>query len=114
MDEFPNRKFDSSRQIGWIADEMADIIPEIVKEDSEGFKYIAYSHAAPILGEAIKQLKEETDIKTNVLASKASDDHEVLLTLRNTVSAMENEMKKLAEENKRLQSMLNDVLLKLQ
>ena len=45
--------------MGWIADEVEDIIPEIVVEDDEGYKHIAYSHATPLLAEAIKEVRTE-------------------------------------------------------
>ena len=45
--------------MGWIADEVEDIVPEIVVEDDEGYKHIAYSHATPLLAEAIKEVRTE-------------------------------------------------------
>jgi predicted RNase H-like nuclease (RuvC/YqgF family) len=114
VDEFPDRKFDSALQIGWIADDMAEILPEIVKEDDEGYKYIAYAHAGPVLGEAIKHLKHETDFKTDSLATEASEDRKELLALKGTVAAMQDQLQKLSEENKKLSDLLNEVLKKLQ
>ena len=42
-------------QIGFIAQEMEEIIPEIVSTDANGYKGIAYAKLTPILVEAIKE-----------------------------------------------------------
>jgi len=46
---------DKERQVGFIAQEMEKILPEVVSTDSEGYKGISYSHLTPILVEAIKE-----------------------------------------------------------
>merc|ERR1711868_215662 len=45
-------------QIGFIAQEMESIVPEIVNEQ-EGIKAIAYSHTSPLLVGAIQELYDE-------------------------------------------------------
>jgi hypothetical protein len=44
-----------NKQIGFIAQEMEEIIPEIVSTDANGYKGIAYAKLTPILVEAIKE-----------------------------------------------------------
>lgn len=58
-DEFPDKNFSSKKQIGFSAQEVERIIPEIVVTGSDGFKGVKYSKLAPILVEALKELKKD-------------------------------------------------------
>lgn len=78
--EFPDRDFNTSKQIGVIAQEVENIFPELVKTDNEGYKSMDYMSLTAVLLEAIKeqqaqieQLKEErADLKTDVELLKAA------------------------------------------
>ena len=48
--------------MGLIAQDVEKILPEVVSEDNEGYKSIAYSAVIPVLIEAIKELKAENDV----------------------------------------------------
>ena len=48
-------------QIGVIAQELEEVLPELVNTDSQGFKSVDYVGIAPVLIEAIKELKAEKD-----------------------------------------------------
>lgn len=45
-------------QIGFIAQEVEEIVPEIVSTDREGYKGIAYAKLTPILVKAIQEQQE--------------------------------------------------------
>lgn len=47
------------RQLGFIAQEVEEIFPEVVYTDGDDFKGLQYSRFAPILVEALKQLTDE-------------------------------------------------------
>jgi hypothetical protein len=47
--------------IGVIAQEIQDIIPEVVQENVDGFLSVAYGNITGLLIEAIKELKKELD-----------------------------------------------------
>jgi hypothetical protein len=51
----------SRRQIGWIADEVEKILPELVEEDASGFKAVAYSRSVSVIAEAVKELQDITN-----------------------------------------------------
>jgi hypothetical protein len=38
VDEYPERKLPSSSQVGWIADEVQELFPELVTIDEEGYQ----------------------------------------------------------------------------
>jgi hypothetical protein len=53
--------FGSEKQIGVIAQEIEEVLPELVVTDNEGFKAVKYENLTPVLIEAIKELKAEKD-----------------------------------------------------
>lgn len=60
-DEFKEREFDTKKQIGLIAQEVEEILPELIQTDSEGYKSVEYSKVTALLIEAIKELKNENN-----------------------------------------------------
>ncbi len=57
--EFPNKNFSNGTTIGWIAQEVEKVVPELVMEDTEGFKAVAYARSVALLGNAIAELRQE-------------------------------------------------------
>ena len=53
--EFPEKQFTDTRQIGFIAQELEKIYPEMVFTDEKGYKSVDYSRLTPVLVEAIKE-----------------------------------------------------------
>jgi hypothetical protein len=63
---------DRSKQIGFIAQDVEKVVPELVMTDAKGIKSVEYSNMTPLLVEAIKdQQKQIDDLKTEVEALKA-------------------------------------------
>ncbi|MBI2966927.1 MAG: tail fiber domain-containing protein [Bacteroidetes bacterium] len=60
-DEFPDKHFDNQRQIGFIAQDVEKIYPELVKTDNNGFKSIDYGKLTPLLLEAIKEQEKQIE-----------------------------------------------------
>jgi hypothetical protein len=61
------RKRDGIKSIGFVAQEVEEIIPEIVTEDEEGIKSVAYQNVVGLLVEAIKeQQRQIEDLKSAV------------------------------------------------
>ena len=54
--EFPNRMFSENRALGFIAQEVEQVIPEVVQTENstEGFKSVQYDKVVALLVEAIK------------------------------------------------------------
>jgi hypothetical protein len=55
----PGMNFTEGRQIGFLAQEVEQILPELVTTDSRGYKSVAYANVVPVLVEAIKTLKKD-------------------------------------------------------
>lgn len=63
---------DKKRQFGVIAQEVEKVLPEVVSEDSEGFKSVEYGKLSPLVIEAIKELKAENNaLKKRIEALEA-------------------------------------------
>ena len=54
-EDFPERNFDKDEHIGIIAQELEKVFPELVIEDSQGMKAVAYDKLSAVLLEAIKE-----------------------------------------------------------
>ena len=63
-EEYPERNFDDRVQLGFIAQEIEKILPEVVDTDSKGWKSVQYTQIVALLVEAIKDLSKQYDAKT--------------------------------------------------
>ncbi len=60
-DEFPARAFGARQSYGLVAQEVEDVLPELVSTDDDGYKAVNYSKLPLITLQAIKELKTEND-----------------------------------------------------
>jgi hypothetical protein len=51
------------RQIGFIAQEVEQVLPELVSTDDDGTKSVAYASAVPVLVEAIKEQQKQIELQ---------------------------------------------------
>ncbi|MCK4857653.1 MAG: tail fiber domain-containing protein [candidate division Zixibacteria bacterium] len=66
--EYPDQKFDDQTHLGFIAQEIKDLLPGVVMTDNDGYMSVDYSRLTPLLVEAMKELKTENDELRNRLA----------------------------------------------
>jgi len=59
--EFPQMHFSKTRQIGFIAQEVEKVVPELVSKDRQGMRSLDYTQVVPILVEAIKQQQKQIE-----------------------------------------------------
>lgn len=74
-DQLKNTNVDDRRQIGFIAQDVEKVIPELVSTDKDGFKSVQYANITAVLVEAVKE--QQTQIET----------------LRKTIEALEAKLK---------------------
>jgi len=67
---FPGKGFDDRRQLGFIAQEVREVLPELVTTDADGYLSVGYTALIPVLTEAIKQLRAEKDAEITRLNAK--------------------------------------------
>ncbi len=54
-------QFSPNKQIGFIAQEVEEVFPELVSTDANGYKSVAYDKITPILVEAVKEQQREIE-----------------------------------------------------
>jgi hypothetical protein len=72
-DEFPSKKFETKEQIGWIADDVQEIIPEIVQEDNDGFLSVAYARTNVLIASALTELRAESNQEINEIQNEINE-----------------------------------------
>jgi hypothetical protein len=71
-DEFPERNFEKGRQLGMIAQDVEEILPEVVTTDNQGYKSVEYGKISALLIEAVKELKRMAE-KAMASAKQTND-----------------------------------------
>ncbi|NOQ27140.1 MAG: hypothetical protein GQ564_17405 [Bacteroidales bacterium] len=61
VDEFPQQRFSDGRQLGFIAQEVEKIAPNLVKEGPNGYKGVEYTKFTPIIVEALKEQQNQIE-----------------------------------------------------
>ncbi len=79
--KWPDRKFTTNRQIGFIAQELVEIFPEIVHTDADGYMSVSYDKLTAVLVEAIKEQQ--------VQIQKQNDEIQNLKKMENRISQLE-------------------------
>jgi hypothetical protein len=74
-DEYPDKNFERGAHYGCIAQEVQEILPEVVREGPDGDKAVAYSEIVPVLIESIKdQQAQIEELRTEVCRLKEALD----------------------------------------
>ena len=86
-EEFPDMHFSDRRSIGFIAQEMEKVYPELVQTDRKGYKSVDYAKLTPALVEAIKEQQKlieqlQADREALKVECKATADKLSALTER--------------------------------
>jgi|GEM_PF-2510195 len=69
---FPEKKFSDRHQLGFIAQELREILPDAVSEDADGYLAVGYTAVVPVLAEAIEELKAQKDAEIAALQQKVA------------------------------------------
>ncbi len=59
QNEFPQMEFSDKRQIGFSAQEIEKLFPELVMTDNNGYKSVDYGRLTPVLVEAMKEQQQQ-------------------------------------------------------
>jgi hypothetical protein len=88
-DEFKDRGFSESRQIGLIAQDMEKVFPELVIAIEDGYKSVDYTMLTAVLVEAIKEQQAQIE----ALQSNNAELKAALTTSTKEVDALETHLK---------------------
>ncbi|QQR99054.1 MAG: tail fiber domain-containing protein [Sphingobacteriales bacterium] len=83
--DFKDKNFSKEKQIGFIAQEIETIFPELVFTDEDGYKSVDYAKITPVLVEAIKELKNEIDGLRNENNTLKAEINDRLLNLEKVI-----------------------------
>jgi len=62
-DEFPDRHFGNAQNYGLIAQDVEQVLPELVATDGDGYKAVDYSQLPLLTIQAVKELKTENEAR---------------------------------------------------
>lgn len=72
-DKFAGKKFSNTEQYGFLAQEIQNVFPELVHENKEGYLSVNYIGLIPVLTEALKEVKAESDERLSMLEKEIED-----------------------------------------
>lgn len=58
-EQYPQQRFSDRAQVGFVAQEILDVVPEVVSQGADGYYSVDYGKLAPLLVEAVKELRLE-------------------------------------------------------
>ena len=67
-DEFPAHEFTDARQVGLIAQEVLQVVPEVVSEGGDGMYSVDYGKLTPVLVEAIREQQGALEVQRDEIA----------------------------------------------
>ena len=69
-EEFTDKNFPEYNQLGFIAQEVEAVIPQVVRTDNEGYKAVDYAKITALLTQAIKEQQDIIDAQKAKIASQ--------------------------------------------
>lgn len=87
-EEFKNRNFPRSTQLGFIAQNVEQVLPEVVKTDGAGYKSVDYAKITALLNEAVKEQQQQIESQSDIIKVQ----QELLASLAEKYESISQEM----------------------
>ena len=102
---WPEMNFPNGRQIGFIAQELEKVLPELTRTDKNGYKSVMYQDLTPVLVEAVKTLKGHLDEKQKQIDGLQAQVREIAALKKRVadMEALQADLTALAKELKKAQ-----------
>ena len=81
-DEFPDKGFTDNTQIGFIAQDIEKIFPQMVFTDDKGYKSVDYSRLTPVLVEALKAQQKIIDTQNQSINELKAEVKDIQASLK--------------------------------
>ena len=94
---FPQMKFDHGTQLGFVAQEIKKVLPEVVSQDAQGYYSIAYSKVIPVLVEAIKDQENIMEQQQAAIERETKEKNTEIQNLKQSVSELKAAVSRLAQ-----------------
>jgi len=86
-------KFEKGRQIGFIAQDVEKVVPELISKSSDGFYTMKYAEVNALLVEAVKEQQKQIET-LNAENKKLRSDVDQLKSLQDQINELKSSMKK--------------------
>ncbi len=70
VDEFSDRNFPTTKQVGFIAQNVEEVLPEVVRTNGDGYKAVDYAKVTALLNEAIKEQQNQISTQAEIIKSQ--------------------------------------------
>jgi len=70
VDEFKSRKFSTTKQVGFIAQNVEEVLPEVVQTYGDGYKAVDYAKITALLNEAVKEQQLQIEQQAQLIKSQ--------------------------------------------
>ncbi len=87
-EEFASRNFPTTKQVGFIAQNVETVLPEVVRTNGDGYKAVDYAKITALLNEAIKEQQQIINSQDKVIQSQ----QEMLASLFEKYESISGEM----------------------
>ena len=77
-DDYPDREFDNLPHLGFIAQEVEKLVPEVVTTDADGYESVDYGRLTPVLVEAIQEQQKAIEQQKAEIAELKSLVHSLV------------------------------------
>ncbi len=85
-DEFENLNFPKGKKYGFIAQELKEVLPEVVNKGSDGYYAINYSGIIPVLAQAIKEQQKIIKEQSKKISNFEVELNQIKAMLNNSTS----------------------------
>ncbi|MDH4035762.1 MAG: tail fiber domain-containing protein, partial [candidate division Zixibacteria bacterium] len=90
--DYPKHDFDDQKHLGFIAQEVEELYPEMVMTDKNGYKSVDYSRLTPVLVEAIKEQQEQIKSQNAQIETQQAQLDKLQVLVNNLVSMTQSSM----------------------
>ncbi|NUQ47853.1 MAG: tail fiber domain-containing protein, partial [Phycisphaerae bacterium] len=90
-EEFPDHQFAEDRQLGFIAQEVEKVLPQVVQRSADGYLSVDYGRLTPVLVEAIKELRQDNERLRSTKNAEIQSLRDELQELKDMVRRMSAE-----------------------
>ena len=99
IDEFPHKSFEDKKQWGFVAQEIEKVMPELVKEDKNGYLKLNYTGVIPLLTKAMQEQQTEMEKQQKEIDQLKAQLQSIMKMLDNDMSDKTDDKK--ADDNKK-------------
>ena len=99
IDEFPHKGFEDKKQWGFVAQEIEKVMPELVREDKNGYLKLNYTGVIPLLTKAMQEQQTEMEKQQKEIDQLKAQLQSIMKMLDNDMSDKTDDKK--ADDNKK-------------